>query len=200
MKQYVTNHPGIRSELLAPVSNPDRLPPRLAPWLPNRLPSRTVLVPCARNGLCLGWRAMGLDRNDRVLVPSFVCDTVSRPLEQAGAHLVFFNVRLDGSIDWDHVRSLLGRKVKAMLWYHFLGLSVGFDEVIRFCREHGLYLIEDCAHALFSRYRGRPVGGCGDLSVFSIHKTLPTPRAGALVVHNPRFAMPPPATLEALAT
>ena len=105
---------------------------------------------------------------------------------------VFFNIRKDLSIDWDSVHAALRRpnRIKAMLWYHFLGLSCGFDEVVPFCRQHGLPLIEDCAHALFSQYRGKPVGSLGDIAVFSISKTLPAPRAGALVVNNPRLHLP----------
>ena len=55
------------------------------------------------------------------------------------------------------------------------------------CARHGLYLIEDCAHALSSLYKRRPVGGSGDFSAFSIRKTLSVLHAAALVINNREF-------------
>lgn len=181
-KRFVTNFPGLGPELLAPVRSPERLPT----WLPR---GRTTLVPRASSALYLCWRAMGLRKGGRVLIPAFTCNTVSRPLELAGARPVYFNVRTDLSIDWDHLRDLMRAKQRprAMLWYHYLGIPLEFDAVRAFCHENGLYLIEDCAHALFSEHRGHSVGTFGDVSVFSIRKTLPVLQAGALVINNRRF-------------
>lgn len=187
MKQYVPTFPGITPEALQPFDDARlALPPR---WL---LQERTLLLPCARNALYYGVGVLKLRPGDEILVPAFTCNTVSNPLKQAGAAPVYFNVRTDLSIDWNSVEAALRRpnRIKAFLWYHFLGLSCGFDEVIPFCRRRGLLLIEDCAHALFSRYRNRPVGKLGDIAVFSISKTIPAPRAGALVVNNPRLRLP----------
>jgi len=129
---------------------------------------------------------MGLGKGDRFLCPAFVCNTVSRPLEKAGGRAVFFNVTANLGIDWDHLRSLLAgpRRPKAMVWYHYVGLPMEFDRVLAFCRENGLLLIEDCAHALFSEHAGKPVGSFGDVAIFSIRKTLPVLHAGALVVNG----------------
>ncbi len=183
MKRCIPGLPGLGPELLAPVRDLEAIPP----WLPT---GRTLLVTRASNALYLGCRALRLKRGDRILTPAFSCWTVNQPLEAAGAESLFFNVTADFRIDWDHVRRVMNRRVKAMLWYHFLGVSEGFDEVIPFCREHGLYLIEDCAHALFSQYRGRPVGCTGDFAVFSMRKSIPALMAGALVVNNPKLRLP----------
>jgi dTDP-4-amino-4,6-dideoxygalactose transaminase len=151
---------------------------------------RTTIVPRASHALYLSWRVMKLRRGDRFLCPAFTCNTVSRPLQKAGGRPASFNVNRDMSIDWDHLESLLsGRKrPKVLVWYHYLGLPLELDRVREFCREQGLLFIEDCAHALFSRHKGKPVGSFGDAAVFSIRKTLPVLQAGALVVNNRRFA------------
>lgn len=188
----IPNMPGLSPDLLTPVANPSRLPG----WLPR---GRTLLFPCARQGLYHGWKALGLPKGAPVLIPSFVCTTVSQPLLKAGARLLFFNVHRDLAIDRDHVSALLRRhpQTKALVWYHYLGLPVAMDEALDLCSEHGLYFIEDCAHALFSIYRGRPAGAWGDVAVFSIRKTLPVLNAGALVINNPRLLPPrPPAFRE----
>jgi dTDP-4-amino-4,6-dideoxygalactose transaminase len=115
---------------------------------------------------------------------------VSAPLERAGVRLVLFNVRRDGSFDWDDAEKRLDRNVKAVLFYHYLGVPHGFEEALAFRKKHGLFLIEDCAHALFSQWKGRPVGTFGDMSVFSIRKTIPVNYAAALTVNNRKFRLP----------
>jgi len=183
----IPNMPGLSPDLLTPVANPSRLPG----WLPR---GRTLLFPCARQGLYHGWKALGLPKGAPVLIPAFVCTTVSQPLLKAGARLLFFNVHRDLSIDRDHVNALLRRhpRTKALVWYHYLGLPVAMNAALELCSEHDLYFIEDCAHALFSTYGGRPAGAWGDVAVFSIRKTLPVLNAGALVINNPRLLPPSP--------
>jgi dTDP-4-amino-4,6-dideoxygalactose transaminase len=191
----VANSPGLGPELLRPADGPRRMPS----WLPK---GRTVLLACARHGLYHGWRALGLPAGSAVLVPAFVCNSVTEPLLLAGARLVFFGVRGDLSPDLDHAaeaaarawRSSRGRgqvRVRALLWYHYLGFPAGMLEARSFCRERGLFLFEDCAHALPVGGPGRPAGSWGDLAVFSIRKVLPVTNAGALVINN-RALLPLP--------
>jgi dTDP-4-amino-4,6-dideoxygalactose transaminase len=180
--RFVTCFHGLEAESLRPVRDPERVPK----WMPR---GRTTIVPRASHALYLSWRVMGLRRGEGFLCPAFTCNTVSRPLEKAGGRPLFFNVNRDMSIDWDHLASLLSgpRRPRALVWYHYLGLPLELDRVRRFCRENGLLFIEDCAHALFSAHRGRPVGSFGDVAAFSIRKALPVLQAGALVVNNKRF-------------
>jgi perosamine synthetase len=183
-KRYVCNFAGLGPDWLRPVKDPGRVPN----WLPR---GRTTLTPFARNALYHAWKALRPRKGDTILMPAFVCDTVTIPLMQAGARLALFNVDDDVSIDWDHVERVLARprkgRITSMLWYHFLGQSHGFDQAVAFCRERGLRLIEDCAHATFSEHCGRPVGSSGDVAVFSISKSVPAPRAAALVVNDPKL-------------
>ncbi|MFC1479478.1 DegT/DnrJ/EryC1/StrS family aminotransferase [Planctomycetota bacterium] len=180
-RRYIANIPGINPDLLSPVDNWNSVPS----WLPAE---RTKIVPCGRNALYLGWKASGVPEGTGVLIPSFVCTTVSRPLAGAGADLVFFRIRENGTIDWDDVQRNMNDSVKAFVWYHYLGCSYEFEEVIDFCRTHNLLLIEDCAHALFARYKEKPVGTFGDFSVFSIRKSIPALYSAAVVLNNPEFS------------
>jgi dTDP-4-amino-4,6-dideoxygalactose transaminase len=182
MKRFIANSPGIGSDLIRPVKDLNRLPQ----WLPR---GKTILTPCARNSIYLGYKAMGLGKDDQILVPAFVCNSVTNPLIKAGARPLYFNVHEDCTVDWAHVKKIMNAKVKAMLWYHFLGTSHGFDKIIPFCKNHGLYLIEDCAHALFTFYHNRLAGSYGDYSVFSIRKSISTLFAAALVIRNKKFSL-----------
>jgi perosamine synthetase len=180
--RYINMFRGLTPESLRPVRNAGRVPA----WMPK---GRTTIVPRASHALYLSWKVMKLRKGDRFLCPAFTCNTVNLPLEKAGGRPVFFNVNRDMSIDWDHLESLLSgpRRPKALVWFHYLGLPLEFDRVRGFCREHELLFIEDCAHALFSQHRGKPVGSFGDVATFSIRKTIPVLQAGALVVNNSKF-------------
>ena len=98
--RYIHNAPRLAPGLLDAAPAATRTPS----WLPE---NRSLLLACARHGLFHGWRLLGLPAGSAVLVPAFVCDTVSEPLELAGARLVFFHVHADLSPDLDHAAGLL---------------------------------------------------------------------------------------------
>jgi len=174
--------PGLAPGMGAPPAGSGRR----SEWLPT---GRSMLFAAARHALYHGWKLLGLPAGSAVLVPAFVCDTVSGPLRLAGARLAFFHVRADLSPDLDHAAELLrrDRRIRALLWYRYLGFDVGVGEVRRFCRRHDLFFIEDCAHTL----PVPPAGTLGDIAVFSLRKLLPVTNAGALLV-NARGLPPPP--------
>jgi perosamine synthetase len=68
-----------------------------------------------------------------------------------------------------------------VLVIHYFGFAESsIESLAELCRKAGVTLIEDCAHSLFSRYRGRPLGDFAPISVFSLRKTLPLLEGGAL--------------------
>src|SRR5438093_1063951 len=64
------------------------------------------------------------------------------------------------------------------------------DSILRFAREHDLRVVEDAAHALPAYYRGRPIGGIGDITCFSFYatKTITTGEGGMATTANPGWA------------
>ena len=93
--------------------------------------------------------------------------TNSAILEQ-GATPVFADIRVDDlNIDPNSVREKITPKTKAIICVHYGGNVCDMDELWAIGREHGLPVIEDCAHALGSAYRGHPVGSVGDIGCFS---------------------------------
>lgn len=182
-RRWITNFCGLRPELLR------RMPARQT--LPAWLPQDTLLTSCARHALYQGCRALGLHRGAGVLVPGFICNSVTQAIEKAGARVHVFNQQRDLSIDWDDVRKLLRvhRGIKALLWYHYLGLPHEFETVRDFCMQQGLLFIEDCAHALFTSVQGHLCGRTGQIAIFSLRKTLPVLQAGALVINDPKYRL-----------
>lgn len=182
-QQWIPNFCGIRPELLKRHARIDK---KLS-WLPNG----SLLTSGARHALYQGCFALGLKKGDGILSPGFTCNTVTLPLEKAGMKVYFFNLNRDLSIDWEDLIKTFkkNKNIKALTWYHYLGIPMEFEKIKNFCKEHRLFLIEDCAHSLFTQINGRDCGKDGDIAVFSIQKMIPVLHAGALVINNPKYQL-----------
>ena len=127
---------------------------------------------------------LGLRPRDKILVPSYNCGVEIDPISHFGIEPVFYKINKDLLVDFDDLRSKISRGVKAILITHYLGFPQPVDQIKKICVERNLLLIEDCAHALLSAYKGRPLGSYGDAAFFSLLKTLPVPNGGVLLLNR----------------
>ncbi|WP_309441085.1 DegT/DnrJ/EryC1/StrS family aminotransferase [Bacillus tequilensis] len=131
--------------------------------------------------------ALGVGEGDEVIVPSFTfCSSVNVILH-VGATPVFADICEDDlCIDPEDVRQKLSPRTKAVIAVHFAGYPANLDELSGICKEHGLYLIEDAAHALGTRYKGKMIGTHGDAVCFSFYatKNITTGEGGALILQD----------------
>lgn len=125
---------------------------------------------------------MHVGPGDRVLLPTYHCTTMVAPVELLGAEPVFYPIDSAGSPRFDWLQQADLRGVKVVLIAHFFGLPQPLSRFRAWCNEHQIALIEDCAHALFGRSDGRPIGSWGDMAISSLTKFLPVPEGGCLVV------------------
>ncbi len=143
---------------------------------------------------------LGLEPPDTVLCPAYNCGYEIEPFLSRGLGLDLYSVGNDLRVDIDDLRHRIGAKTKAILVTHYFGFPQPLDEIRAICDEHDLWLIEDCAHALWSSdATGAPLGTVGDVATFSMRKTVPLPNGGAVVVNTDRVQLDvdlesPPAT------
>jgi len=135
----------------------------------------------ARNGIYHLFRRLGFTANDTVLVPDYHHGNEIYAIRAAGAALTYYPVQRNLILDLDAVRKLCRSGPRALYITHFIGWPQPVAEIDAICRENGVMLIEDCALAFLSRYKGAPLGSFGDHSVFCLYKTLPVPNGGVLV-------------------
>lgn len=123
-------------------------------------------------GLHLSCLVLGLQPGDEVITtPMTFCATVNA-IVHAGATPVLADVDpVTMNIDPEQVRRRITRRTRALLPVHFAGRPAAMDELMAIAREHDLWVIEDCAHALETEYRGRKAGTIGDLGVLSFYST-----------------------------
>jgi perosamine synthetase len=141
-----------------------------------------------RAALLAGLVALGIGPGDDVLLPAYLCESVVTPVEAVGARAVFFPIGRGFEVDLEALERAVGRTTRAIVLIHYLGFPGPVEAVRALCDRRGLVLIEDCAHALFSRLGDRRLGTFGDLAIFSPWKSLPLPDGGLLVVNCPDLA------------
>lgn len=130
-------------------------------------------------------KVLNIMAGDKVLIPSYICGVEIDPLLRNGIEPIFYRVKKNLQVDLDDL-SLKSKidGVRAIVVIHYLGFPQPLDLIQEICRENNLLLIEDCAHALLSEGYGRPLGSFGDVSCFSLLKTLPVPNGGVLTLNR----------------
>src|SRR5699024_2453487 len=126
----------------------------------------------------------GIGPGDEVIVPAMTFVASAQAVLRAGATPVLVDVDLDSrNLTAAAVEEAITRRTRAVMPVHFAGLPVDMDAIAAVAQRHGLRIIEDAAHAIGARYRGRPIGAAGDLVCFSFHpnKNITTIEGGALV-------------------
>ena len=119
-----------------------------------------------------------------ILVPAYHCGVEIEAILQAGAKVKFYNIKEDLQADIQDVQRKIDNTTKALFIIHYFGFPQPLEALKDICSRNGIFLIEDCAHALFSRDKNCPLGTFGDISIFSFRKSLPLPDGGAMVVNN----------------
>lgn len=137
--------------------------------------------------LHLALAALGLSPGDEVIVPTLTYVASVNTIVQAGAKPVFVDsLESTWQIDPADVKRRITPRTKAVMVVHLYGLPCDMDPLVELCREHGLYLVEDCAEAFGTYYKGRHVGTFGDVATFSFfgNKTITTGEGGMVVCRS----------------
>lgn len=138
----------------------------------------------ARYALAAGIKALGISSGDKVLLPAYNCGVEIDPFKHFDIQTAFYRIDKSLHVDLDDLLQRIDDRVKAILITHFLGFPQPINEIKRICTKNGLFLIEDCAHAFLSNANGNALGSNGDISIFSLLKTLSVPNGGVLVINN----------------
>lgn len=144
----------------------------------------------ASNAIWNAVKLLSLSPGDTILFPAYHCGLELDAILKAGARVNFYPVNRDTTIDPEVIRASITEKTKAVYVIHYFGFSLDPAPIVEICRQSGLLLIEDCTHALYSRSNGQPIGINGDLSIFSMWKTVPIPFGGALLVNSKTLPLP----------
>ena len=122
--------------------------------------------------LHLACLAHGVGPGDEVIVPAMTHVATAHAVEYTGATAIFADVDpVTGNILCDDIRRKVSGNTRGVIVVHMAGYPCDMDAVRALCGKHSLFLIEDCAHALGTRYNGRHVGNVGSVGCFSFYPT-----------------------------
>lgn len=137
--------------------------------------------------LHLALLTLGVGEGDEVIVPTFTYIASVSSIVTAGASPVFADSLEDTwQADPDDIRKKITSRTKAIMAVHIYGHPCDMDEIKKITDEYNLFLIEDCAEALGSEYKGKKAGVFGDISTFSFYgnKTLTTGEGGMVITND----------------
>lgn len=132
----------------------------------------------------------GIEPGDEVIVPSYTFVSTALAFVRQGAKIMFVDSRPDHpGINEALIESLVTPKTKAILPVHYAGVACDMDVIMDIAKRHNLFVVEDAAQAIDSYYKGKPLGGIGQLGVFSFHesKNIQCGEGGMLVIRDEHF-------------
>lgn len=150
-------------------------------------PRDVYLYGSARSALYHHLSSLRFERGSEAVVTGFTCDAVPNAVIQAGLTPVYADIDPESfGTSPESVRRAIGPKTKVLIVQHTFGIPADIETLATIAREGGLYLVEDCAVALGSRCKGRPLGTFGDAAIFSfeLSKTITSCRGGMLFVNT----------------
>lgn len=141
--------------------------------------------------LHLAYFYLGIGEGDEVIVPAQTHIATAHAVELCGGTSIFADAEpRTGNIDIDQLEDLITERTRAISVVHYLGLPVDMDRVMAIAQKHGLFVVEDCALAIGSYYKGTHAGLIGDLGCFSFYpvKHMTTAEGGMTITKHQEVA------------
>jgi dTDP-4-amino-4,6-dideoxygalactose transaminase len=154
------------------------------------MPYAAALNSCTA-GLHLTCLCLGLEPGDEVITtPLTFCATVNAIIHAGGTPVLADVEPVGGNIDPHQIAKKITQRTRAILPVHFAGRACDMDSILALSKERQVAVIEDCAHAIETEYKGRKAGTFGDFGVFSFYVTKNlTTGEGGMVLSNDREKM-----------
>ena len=144
----------------------------------------SLAVSSCTAGLTLALSSLKLNKTDEVIVPNVTFVSPINSIIHNYARPVLCDVNEKNfTIDLNSLKKLINKKTKAIICVHIYGHPCDMDEIQKLIKNKGIFLIEDCAEAIGTKYKNKKIGSFGDCSVFSFfgNKTLTTGEGGMIL-------------------
>lgn len=134
---------------------------------------------------------LDIQAGDEVILPSFTFVSTVNAFVLRGAKPIFADVRPDTlNLDETRLEGLITPRTRAIVPVHYAGVGCEMDAILETAGRHNVAVVEDNAHGLFGRYKGRYLGTFGILAAQSFHETknFTCGEGGALLINDPALA------------
>ena len=150
-------------------------------------------VTCANGTVAIeiSLRALNIGFGDEVIIPAYTFMATAQAVLYVNAFPKFVDIDPDTyTMDPREVEKAITSKTKAIIPVHIGGAPANMDEIMEIAERHNLYVIEDAAQAHLAEYKGKIVGGIGDLGIFSFQesKNMTAGEGGIITTNNEELA------------
>ncbi len=151
---------------------------------------KVLLTTSCTHALELAALLLDIRSGEEVIVPSFTFVSSANAFVLRGARPVFIDIRPDTlNLDEAQLERLVTPRTKAIVVMHYAGVGCEMNAITDIATRHGVPLVEDNAHGLFGKYRGKNLGSFGTFATQSFHETknISCGEGGALVINDPSY-------------
>ena len=164
---------------------------RCAGWLKEHARvSKALLTHSCTSALEMATLLVDLKPGDEVIMPSYTFVSTANAVVLRGAVPVFVDIREDTlNLDEKLVEQAITGKTRVIMPVHYAGVACEMDTIMKIAQSRGLWVIEDAAQGIMSRYKGKRLGGIGHFGAYSFHETknVISGEGGALLVRDVEF-------------
>ena len=160
-------------------------------WLIKEIKCKdALLVHSCTGALEMCALLLNIKNGDEIIMPSYTFVSTANAFVLRGGKPVFVDIDPETcNIDLSKIEQAISKKTRAIVVVHYAGVSCDMDLILKIAKRNKLYVIEDAAQAILSKYKGKPLGSLGDLATLSFHETknIHCGQGGALLINNPKF-------------
>ena len=149
-----------------------------------------VAVSNATSALHLSLMSLDIGKGDEVIMPDLTFIATANSVLMTGATPVLADVTPDTfQISIDSIKKSITKKTKAILPVHLYGKSCDMNSIQKIAKKNNLKIIEDCAHAIGTKYKNKHVGTFGDTGCFSFYpsKNITTFEGGMIITNSKKL-------------
>lgn len=160
-------------------------------FLEKKLKARKVIITnsCTAS-LEIAALLIDVKPGDEIIMPSYTFVSTANAFVLRGGKPVFVDIRKDNlNIDEKLMEKSITRKTKAIVVVHYAGVPCNMDKIVKIGKKYNLFIIEDAAQAIFSKYKNKYCGTIGDIGCFSFHETknITSCEGGAIILNKKNF-------------
>jgi dTDP-4-amino-4,6-dideoxygalactose transaminase len=151
---------------------------------------KALLTTSCTHALEMAAILLDLQPGDEVILPSFTFVSTANAFVLRGARPRFVDIRRDTlNLDEAKIESAISPRTRAIVPVHYAGVGCEMQAIVDIAARHRLAVVEDNAHGLFGKYRGKDLGTLGCLAAQSFHETknITCGEGGALLINDPQY-------------
>lgn len=151
---------------------------------------KVLLTTSCTHALEMAAILLNIQPGEEVIVPSFTFVSTINAFVLRGARPIFIDIRSDTlNLDENQLERLITSRTKAIIVVHYAGIGCEMDTILEIAKRHNISVVEDNAHGLFAKYKGKYLGTFGCLATQSFHETknFTCGEGGALLINDPQY-------------